>query len=317
MRVLVKGYYGYKNLGDELILFSLLSWIEETLKPHQISIIAGNPERLENRLITHKEFFPPIINKITILPNPDWKGHLKTFLGMERKKYDFIVFGGGQVIDEERKFPHNGRNLPLLYGRSIRKWRYALVGGIGTQNKEGTAFLQKMLLKNAKAVILRDSFSEGLSENLLEKADWSKVQTFGDLSLPLLEESKALLDKGKIKNTRDPYVLVNISPLCKFEQAVKKVKLFLRKFPKAQPIYFPASLSEDSQFFSRLQEHIPSLELFDWTKAGVANTMKLLYFAEGGIGARLHFLYPLKFFGNRYEVLHNSHKNQINLADID
>ena len=127
MHVLVKGYYGFKNLGDELILFSLLSWIEENLHPHQISIIAGDVERLENRLLTHKDFFPPIFKKINILPNPDWKGHLKTFLGMEREKFDFIVFGGGQVIDEERKFPHNGRNLPLLYGRSIRKGIYALV----------------------------------------------------------------------------------------------------------------------------------------------------------------------------------------------
>jgi hypothetical protein len=135
--------------------------------------------------------------------------------------------------------------------------------------------------------------------------------------LPILEESKKLLDKGKVKNTRDPYVLVNISPLCDFDQALKKVKNFLRKHPHAQPIYFPAHLGEDLQFFERLQEHIPPIELFDWTQAGVASTMKLLYFAEGGVGARLHFLYPLKFFGVPYEVLYNSHKNQINLADID
>lgn len=143
------------------------------------------------------------------------------------------------------------------------------------------------------------------------------MQTFGDLSLPLLEESKKLLEKGKIKNTRDAYILINISPHCKFEQALKKVKQFLRKHSNAQPIYFPAHWGEDFQYFEQLQEHIPPIELFDRTKAGVTATMKLLYFAEGGIGARLHFLYPLKFFEVPYEVLHNSHKNQINLADID
>jgi hypothetical protein len=236
---------------------------------------------------------------------------------MDRGKYDFIVFGGGQVVDEERKFPYNGRNLPLLYRRTIKKGNFALVGGIGTQNKDGTAVLQKMLLEKAKIVILRDSFSEGLSEKLLPEKERYKVQTFGDLSLPILEETKKLLDKGKVKSTRDPYVLVNISPRCNLEQALKKVKNFLRKFPHAQPLYFPAHLGEDLQYFARLQEDIPPIELFDWTKAGVAATMKLLYFAEGGVGARLHFLYPLKFFGVPYEVLHNSHKNQINLADID
>jgi polysaccharide pyruvyl transferase WcaK-like protein len=40
MHVLVKGYYGYKNLGDELILFALLTRIEEMLNPDQISLLA-------------------------------------------------------------------------------------------------------------------------------------------------------------------------------------------------------------------------------------------------------------------------------------
>ena len=264
----------------------------------------------------HKEFFPPISEKLRFLPTPSRWGYVKQVLGLG-EKYDFYVFGGGQVVDEERKFPHNGRNLPLLYRGVINRGNFALVGGIGTQNKDGTPVLQKMLLEKAKIVILRDSFSEGLAERLLKKEEWYKAQTIGDLSLPLLEESKKLLDRGRMKNTRDPYVLVNISPSCNFEKALKKVKNFLRKYPHAQPLYFPAHLGEDLQFFEKLQEKIPTIELFDWTKAGVKGTMKLLYFAEAGIGARLHFLYPLKFFGVSYEVLHNSHKNQINLADID
>lgn len=174
-----------------------------------------------------------------------------------------------------------------------------------------------MLLKQAEIVILRDSFSLGLVEKELSEEEMKKVFLVGDLSLPLLEESKRVFEEEKIKRSRDHYVLINISPLCETEKAIKKVKSLLRKFPDAQPIYFPGSLLEDMQYFSRLQEHLPSLELFDRTKAGVASTMKLFYFAEGGIGARLHFLYPLKFFGKRYETLHNSHKIQINLADID
>jgi polysaccharide pyruvyl transferase WcaK-like protein len=177
MHILVKGYYGYKNLGDELILFSVLNRIEETLKPDQISLISGNPEWLETRLMNHKEFFPPLLKKLTFLPQPNKWEYLKQVLGFG-KKYDFYVFGGGQVIDEERKFPHNGRNLPLLYRGAINKGNFALIGGIGTQNKDGTALLQKMLLEKATIVILRDSFSEGLSEKLLKKDQRYKVQTF-------------------------------------------------------------------------------------------------------------------------------------------
>ena len=71
MHILVKGFYGFKNLGDELILFSLLSRIEEKFHPKQISIIAGDPQRLEEWLLQHKDFFPPIFKKLTFLPTPN------------------------------------------------------------------------------------------------------------------------------------------------------------------------------------------------------------------------------------------------------
>jgi polysaccharide pyruvyl transferase WcaK-like protein len=80
MHVLVKGYYGFQNLGDELILFAILQRIEETLHPDTISLIAGNPQRLERRLIEHKNFFPPILKKLNFLPKPTLQDHLKTFL---------------------------------------------------------------------------------------------------------------------------------------------------------------------------------------------------------------------------------------------
>lgn len=247
----------------------MLTRIEETWKPDQISLLAGDPVRLEQWMIQHKDFFPPILKKLSILPNPTSWEYMKLMLGFN-KKYDFYVFGGGQVVDEERKFPHNGRNLPLLYRGAINTGNFALVGGMGTQNKDGTPILHKILLTKAQAVVLRDSFSEGLAERLLPKNLRYKVQTIGDLSLPMLEESKKLLEKGNLKTARDPYVLVNLSPLCDFDKALKKVKNFLRKHPDAQPIYFPAHLGEDVLYFEKLQEKIPTIELFDWTKAGVA-----------------------------------------------
>jgi hypothetical protein len=45
--------------------------------------------------------------------------------------------------------------------------------------------------------------------------------------------------------------------------------------------------------------------------------LKLFYCAEWGIGARLHFLYILKFFEKEFVKLHNSHKIQVNLSDLD
>ncbi len=119
------------------------------------------------------------------------------------------------------------------------------------------------------------------------------------------------------KNRRDPYVLINISPLVDFDSAVKKIKIFLKKYPKAHPIFFPAHIGEDLPLGERLQEHFPALEIVDRTNAGLDQTLKLLYFAEAGIGQRLHFLYPLKFFSKEYEILEMTHKIQVNLLEIE
>lgn len=317
MKILIKGYYGYKNLGDELIVFWLLNRIEESFNPNQIDLICGDAQRMESRLIEHKHFFPPILKKINCISKPNTKEQIQIALGSQRNKYDLIIFGGGQVLDENRKFPYNGRNLPLLYEDSIRKRRFVLVGGLGTDHSSLTKQLQKNLIQHAKYLILRDSFSYDITKKYLNKHELHKVELFGDLSLPLLEETKDYLESWEVEDTRDPYLLINLSPLCDWEESLKKIKETVRKHPQFQPIYFPCSMWEDMQYYTKLQEHLPQLELFDWTKAGVAKTVKLLYFAKLWIGARLHFLYPLKFFGKEIEVLAKSHKNQIALSDID
>jgi hypothetical protein len=47
---------------------------------------------------------------------------------MGKYKHLFKFFGGGEVLSDERPFPHDGRNLPLLFNYSIRKKQFVLLG---------------------------------------------------------------------------------------------------------------------------------------------------------------------------------------------
>lgn len=315
MKVLIKGYYGYKNFGDEMILFSVLHRVEQNLNPKQIVISAGNKARMQERLKRHQNRYPQsLLPKIEILAKSGITDHFKNLLRIGQD-WDFLVLGGGQVIDEERSFPHDGRNLPLLYKKYLNNGQFALIGGIGTQHKDGTPLLHKMLLERAKIVLLRESFSEGIAERTLSHEQTKKLKKTGELSLSLLAQAKK--QRENTSNQRDPYVLINISPAVDFTLAVKKIKIFLKKFPKAHPIFFPAHQEEDLPFGLRLQEQIPGLDIIDWTGMELEQTLKLLYFAEAGIGQRLHFLFPLKYFAKEYEVLQMNHKLQVNLLELD
>lgn len=90
--------------------------------------------------------------------------------------------------------------------------------------------------------------------------------------------------------------MINISPEVNFDYAFKKIKTFLGRFPDAQPVFFPAHFVDDMSFGKELQQKIPSLEIFDWTNASLEQTLKLFYFAQAGIGQRLHFLLILKYW---------------------
>ena len=321
MHLLIKWYYGYKNLGDELIIFSLLNWADERFNPDKISIECWDEKWMENWIIKHKAFLIPwIIGKLNFLPKPNWEEKMEICLWMKKNLYDFIILGWWEVVDESRSFLYRGWNLFLQYRRSIKQWNVAIVWWLGTNKKWWTSFLQNFLVKNANIIILRDQNSFELTKKILEQ-NWQnredKAEYDWDLTLSLLEETKEVFTQEKIKSGRDPYYLVNFSPLCKKEESFKLIRKFADSHKNMQPIYIACNKSEDEKFFTDIQEILPNCEIFDRTQANISETLKLFYFAEWGIWARLHFLYILKFFGNKSVQLHNSHKIQVNLSDLD
>jgi len=321
MHLLIKWYYWYKNLWDELIIFSLLNWANERFNPSKISIECWDENRLENRIIRHKNFLIPwTIEKLKFLPKPSRKEKIKICIWKKRKLYDFIILWWWEVIDESRNFLYRWRNLFLQYRRSIKRWITTIVGWLWTNKKRWTSFLQRFFIKNANIIILRDQYSFNLTKKILEQ-NWQnrqeKAEYDWDLTLPILEEAKEIFTEEKIKSNRHPYYLINYSPLCNIEKCSKSIKKFADSHKNLQPIYIACNKAEDEKFFKDVQKVLPNCEIFDWTHANISEILKLFYFAEEGIGARLHFLYIIKFFEKEFIKLHNSHKIQVNLSDLN
>ena len=321
MHLLIKWYYGYKNLWDELIIFSLLNWADERFIPNKISIECWDEKRLEEWILKHRDFLIPwIIKKLNFLPRRNWKEKIQICLWMKRNFYDFIILWWWEVVDESRSFLYRWWNLFFQYGRSIKQWLTAIVGGLWTNEKLWTLFLQNFLVKNSNIIILRDQSSFELAKKILEQdgQSWEeKAEYDWDLTLSLLEEAKSIFTEEKIKSKRDPYYLINFSPLCNKEKSFKLIRKFADSHKNMQPIYIACNKSEDEKFFEDIQEILPNCEYFDRTQANIAGILRLFYFAEWGIWARLHFLYILKFFEKEFVKLHNSHKIQVNLSNLD
>ncbi|MEI7919127.1 MAG: hypothetical protein WCH65_02735 [bacterium] len=48
-------------------------------------------------------------------------------MGQGKYKKIYKFFGGGEVLSDERPFPHDGRNIPLLFNYSVRKGKFVLL----------------------------------------------------------------------------------------------------------------------------------------------------------------------------------------------
>ncbi|MBQ7073566.1 hypothetical protein IJM86_00535 [bacterium] len=83
---------------------------------------------------------------------------------------------------------------------------------------------------------------------------------------------------------------------CTKEDSLNKIHNFIQQYPHCQPIYMAMDLKNELPCFRFLQNHFPSLTFFDRSSEGLIHTLKCFYFAQAGIGTKLHFLYPLKFF---------------------
>ena len=326
MQIYLKGYYGYQNFWDEMLLFGVIEKIFSDYQVEQLVIEVGDLEWIKQRkgrnlnFITEYyrfrgvevnrekiQFFQPHQRSQTILPQrikallpAKWLTYLALILGKSPSRAFFKVFWGGEVIEETRPFPHNGRNIPFLYLRSILQRRFELWGGFGPQTKWTTKLLSSFLFRYAKRILARDEHSYHLAKkanpNSHKRADFSK----GILDY-FLEHAPAYLESA-------PYGLLNYSPLT--STAPDRLKNQLASTLKRR--YFASDAKFDAPFFHSLSKMFP-LTAYDWTTKSLPEVLSFIRKSKVWIWSRLHFLYCFKVFELPFHTLHQSQKLQHNL----
>ena len=204
------------------------------------------------------------------------------------------------MIEETRPFPHNGRNIPFLYLRSVLQRRFELWGGFGPQTKWTTKLLSSFLFHYAKRILARDDHSYHLAKkanpNSHKRADFSK----GILDY-FLEHAPAYPESA-------PYGLLNYSPLT--STAPDRLKNQLASTFKRR--YFASDAKFDAPFFHSLSKILP-LTAYDWTTKSLPEVLSFIRKSKVWIWSRLHFLYCFKVFELPFHTLHQSQKLQHNL----
>lgn len=273
MQYYLKGYYGYKNLGDELLLFGVLGRLATEWDAEKIVIESGDPIWLTQRLRRHHTMLPQWV-EVYCVDRQSAKMYTKYHL----------VLGWGEVLTDARRFPHGGWNYLFKHFWRIIFGNFSLLWGIGRPRIFTTRLLYSWIIPRAKHVVVRDKESFAIAysyhDNPLLK---------GDFAYPILEQLP--IEKEEVS----PYNVINLNPYKRDEKSKEKVERILIA-REGDRIFIAGDVWEDIPLYRELQNSMTWLGLFDWTSHSLREIATFLASAQYWLATRLHILLLLKFF---------------------
>jgi len=175
-KILISGYYGFNNIGDDSILTSVLDSLRRRLHCIEITVLAKDPDALSAKhgvRSVNRKSFPAIIREIS--------------------RTDLLISGGGSLLQDVTS------KKSILYYLAIM-WISYFMGkkvfiysqGIGPINSSLNRRLTAWTLKRAAAVVVRDDASKDLLEKI--GLDSVKIHVTAD---PVLRIKPADLSIGR------------------------------------------------------------------------------------------------------------------------
>lgn len=164
-KVLLSGYYGSKNFGDEAILYVLVQKLKNITR--NICVLSSDPK------FTSSVYLVDSVYKFNFFQI------LKEIL-----KNDVLISGGGSLLQDATSFRSLLYYLFIIFISLFLKKEVIIVAqGIGPINNRFGKFLTKKLLKKAKLVTVRDDKSYELLKSWGINSQNINDPMFG-LSLP-------------------------------------------------------------------------------------------------------------------------------------
>ncbi len=151
VKIMISGYYGFNNTGDEAILKSMVRAFKEKIPQVKIVVLSHNP------LQTSQTYKVKAINRL----------HLIRIIHCLRNVNLFISGGGGLLQDSTGKGWSILYYLGLILAAKIVKVPVMIYAqGIGPVNKQINKKLIKWILNKVDLITVRDNSSKELLENL-------------------------------------------------------------------------------------------------------------------------------------------------------
>ena len=303
-KILVYGWFGENNVGDELLLDSMIYMINQNINNAEINVIASKPKEVKKN---HKG-----INCISTTINLSIKSLIKNIIYNPFKTlYNIIVSdvlivaGGGAISDWN---PSSTKDMFFLINvfNKLKK-KICLLGiGAGPINKKESYTRFKKVLEKANYITVRDEYSF----NELKKIGLKNVKITNDLVFNYpVKTSEHVHTVKKIGLVLAPVCIDKKEKFLKFIEEIRKIIKSLKKEYDISIIPFQSDY--DSVLINNLKD-IDGINIYDCEKS-YNNLIDIFNEQDLIIGMRFHsivlslmmnkYIIPIVYHPKNYELI--------------
>ena len=151
--IVISGYYGFHNAGDEAMLLAILQALRKTFDAPSITVISGNPSD------TARTFGVKAVPRFGILP-----------ILSSLFRTDLLISGGGSLLQDVTSWKSMIYYLTIIIvGVLFRKQVFLYSQGIGPVRYRIIRIILKHVLNHVDAITVRDSESKGFLQPFIRQ----------------------------------------------------------------------------------------------------------------------------------------------------
>ncbi|MBQ4347818.1 MAG: polysaccharide pyruvyl transferase CsaB, partial [Firmicutes bacterium] len=200
--VVMSGYYGFNNSGDEAILLAMYKSISALSDNMNIIVLSSNPDETRKRYgipVVSRFSLPAVVNSIS--------------------KCDILLSGGGSLLQDTTSTRSILYYLSIIaFAKFMRKKVMLYANGIGPVSRNANREMVRKVVNRADLITLREENS--LEELIAMGVDKSKAYVTADPVFTMDgvsdEEAKKLLEKAGVPDGR-PILGVSVRKWYKME----------------------------------------------------------------------------------------------------
>ncbi|ONI46965.1 polysaccharide pyruvyl transferase CsaB [Candidatus Epulonipiscium fishelsonii] len=149
-RVVISGYYGFNNIGDEAILFAMIKLLQDNIPNINITVLSNDPEKTKSNY------------KVNTISRWDIKGIFKSI-----KSCNMLISGGGSLLQDITSY----KTIPYYLGIVqlailMHKQVVFYSQGIGPINHPWNKWLVKVVANKVNHIFVREIKSKQLLESM-------------------------------------------------------------------------------------------------------------------------------------------------------